>query len=417
MDSPTRTTAVQQAIPYTARPALVADKKIGAVDRSGSPPRIVVCARPETTKSYCPGWRDGMSGYDDAFRNGCAAMEAGKSDEAAGLFERALEARPGDADALYRKGRLLAEQNRDAEALECFDGMPDGDGRALHGKGAMLASMGHHRKAISYYERALEIDPGDAYARDGKDASLADLKKYGWEWCKRGDLYEMIGTVPDPSLLFHGLRPFTGSDSWDAMERCEETLESNPDDITALYDKACLLAGDGSPKGGFAPPPEHGCIVWPADGRADGLACFDRVLELDPGNLRALQNRGSLLAMLDREEEALACFERVLEGKPDDHRALFCKGYALDRLGRGGEAVGYFDRALEAVPGHPDMLDKKGHALAWLGRYGEALGCFEMLRAAHPGKWRHWHNKATILIEMDRIREAVECIDGEPGIE
>ena len=358
-----------------------------------------------------------MTGYDDSVRNGCAAVEAGKSDEAVGWFDRALEARPGDADALYRKGLLLVEQNRDGEALKCFDGMPDGDGRALHGKGAMLASMGCHRKAISYYDRALEIDPGDAGAREGRDASLADLKKYGWEWCKRGDLYEMIGTVPDPSLLFHGLRPFTGSDSWDAMERCEETLESNPDDITALYDKACLLAGDGSPKGGFAPPPEHGCIVWPADGRADGLACFDRVLELDPGNLRALQNRGALLVMLNREEEALTCFEKVLEGKPDDHRALFCKGYVLDRLGRYGDAVEYFDRALGMVPGHHDVLDKKGHALAWLEKYEEALGCFEKLCATNPGEYRHWHHKMLMLVEMDRIREAVECIDGAPDIE
>ncbi|MDA7949700.1 MAG: AAA domain-containing protein, partial [Hyphomicrobiaceae bacterium] len=356
---------------------------------------------------------DGMAGYDDLFKNGRLAAEAKKFEVATGWLDRALDKRPGDPDALYRKGLLLVERGLHAEALRCFDSCPKKDGRTLHGKGAILAKLGYHRRAISYYDRALEINPDAANVQTSKDASLADLKKHGREWCKRGDLHKMEAAGPDPTLLLHGRLTSAAMDGKKAMAWCERALGANPDDASALYDKGCLLAWDEIRAGSFATPPGAGYAASPDDSREDALACFDRVLDLAPRDLHAQHNRGALLVMLDRHEEALACFEKVLEAEPDDRPALFCKGYVLDRLGRGGDAVKHFDRVLETLPSHPDVLAKKGHALAWLGRYEEALGCFERLRMAHPDKPLHRLHMTIMLVEMDRIREAIECIGDE----
>ncbi|MDA7997233.1 MAG: AAA domain-containing protein [Nitrosopumilus sp.] len=350
----------------------------------------------------------GMADYHDLFKNGCLAAEARKFKVATGWFDRALDKKPDDCNALYRKGMLLVEQGQNEEAFDYFDGMQDKGGRAplrkaligkaLVGKGVMLAKLGYHRKAISYYDRALKIDPGDSDAQESKDASHGYLEKY--DGTKRGDLYKMIVTEPDPSLLFHGRRLSEGMDDGEAAALCKKELEKNPNDILSLYDKGCLFVASG--------------------GRKDfelALDYFKRVMELDPDDMHALHNKGSLLVKMNHYEDALACFEEVLKREPGDYQTLFCKGYVLDRLERRKEAVECFEKVLEVVPNNPEVLDKNGHALARLGRYKKALICFEKLCKERPKDRRHRDHKAIMLVEMDRIREAIKCIGQEPYIE
>ena len=49
----------------------------------------------------------------------------------------------------------------------------------------------------------------------------------------------------------------------------------------------------------------------------DALMCFDRVLQMQPDNVRAHNNRGSALQRLDRTAEAEAAFRRAVALDPD----------------------------------------------------------------------------------------------------
>ena len=53
----------------------------------------------------------------------------------------------------------------------------------------------------------------------------------------------------------------------------------------------------------------------------EALECFDRAVELDPGNARAHSGKGDVLHALGREAEALECFDRAVELDPDNARA------------------------------------------------------------------------------------------------
>ena len=75
------------------------------------------------------------------------------------------------------------------------------------------------------------------------------------------------------------------------------------------------------------------------------LERFDRVLELEPGNLHALYGRGKALLKEKRPEEALACAEQALRlapMHPEVWKARFNKAFAFSQLQRD---LGIFEMA------------------------------------------------------------------------
>ncbi|MCG3126223.1 MAG: Beta-barrel assembly-enhancing protease [Phycisphaerae bacterium] len=89
-------------------------------------------------------------------------QELRKFDEAASHFEKALEARPDDAQALTGLGMCLMKLNRPAEAIERFDASiraTPGFARAYLQKAGALAAAGDLDQAAALLRRTLELDP------------------------------------------------------------------------------------------------------------------------------------------------------------------------------------------------------------------------------------------------------------------
>ena len=106
--------------------------------------------------------------------------------------------------------------------------------------------------------------------------------------------------------------------------------------------------------------------------------CFDRALELEPGEEVVLRNNaetlvelgvrseclselrlpyrdwcalGLAMGDLERYEEALVCFDKALELKVDNERTWYNKGVTLSNLGKFEDALECYNRALRLNPG------------------------------------------------------------------
>jgi predicted O-linked N-acetylglucosamine transferase (SPINDLY family) len=88
---------------------------------------------------------------------------AGRLDEAAGEYRRAVECDSGLRQAWYNLGCLLNEQDREAEALECFQQAvrlaPD-HAAAHHNLAQSLFNLGNTDEAIAHYRRAVALGGG-----------------------------------------------------------------------------------------------------------------------------------------------------------------------------------------------------------------------------------------------------------------
>ncbi len=85
-------------------------------------------------------------------------------------------------------------------------------------------------------------------------------------------------------------------------------------------------------------------------------------------------------------EEAISYFDKILEKDPQNTKALTNKGVALGSLERTLEAISQFDKVLEIDPNNLDALNNKGAALVKLEKYDEALLYFDRILAIDPEK-------------------------------
>jgi tetratricopeptide (TPR) repeat protein len=106
------------------------------------------------------------------------------------------------------------------------------------------------------------------------------------------------------------------------------------------------------------------------------LAEFNRAVEMDPGYAWAFSNRGRVYWAMGRHNEALADFTRAIDLDPGYARALASRGLGYLAIGRHDEALTDLTRAIDIDPGYAWAIARRGQAYLALGRYGEAIADF-----------------------------------------
>ena len=98
---------------------------------------------------------------------------------------------------------------------------------------------------------------------------------------------------------------------------------------------------------------------------AEAIACYDKVIELDPRSKAAWVNKALVSAHLDKHEEALTCYEEAIRIDPTYARSWFNKGVTCIRLKKIPEAVACFEEAVRLDPTDEIAKRNKTKALQW----------------------------------------------------
>jgi len=119
-------------------------------------------------------------------------------------------------------------------------------------------------------------------------------------------------------------------------------------------------------------------------------------------------------------EEALEFFDQVLEMNPENADAWNNKGVALYGMGRPEEALICYDRALATDPENREALRNRAFVLRAMARFEEALEAYEKIIYDEP-EASDFRNLATVLVGMGLLEEALgalmEASNIEPSIE
>ena len=236
-------------------------------------------------------------------------------------------------------------------------------------------------------------------------------RRYGSFEELRGELIEIYHALPEEQRVF-GERyvvkgkkePLTAID-WGNKGVSLDAL-GKPQEAIACYDRVLEIdprdAGAWSNKG----------VALGTLGRYDeAIACLDRALEIDPRDAKAWSNKGLALRNLGRHKEVIACLDRALEIDPGYAEAWSNKGVTLGALGRRNEAITSYDRALEIDPRSTIAWSNKGLALGALGRYQEAMDCHDRALEIDPRDAVVWGSKGNALGNLGRYQEAIDCLD------
>ena len=179
------------------------------------------------------------------------------------------------------------------------------------------------------------------------------------------------------------------------------------------------------------------------------LACYDKVIEMQPdfyeawinrskvldrlgryqeattnyytaialqsGNKKVLLNHwhniGYDLANLGQHEEAIAAYNKALKIDPKFHISWNGLGSALRELGRNTEAIAALEKALEIEPEDHFALNNLGNALNDLGRNTEAIAAFETALEIDPKYHIALNGLGNALKDLGRSSEAIAAYE------
>jgi tetratricopeptide (TPR) repeat protein len=154
------------------------------------------------------------------------------------------------------------------------------------------------------------------------------------------------------------------------------------------------------------------------------LEIYDKMIEADPGDTNAWENKSSVLISMGRVEEAISVMDSAIEKNPDSPEAWNSKGFTLITIasgaqsggtGRYNESLRAFDKALELNA----TINKTG-AESWRGKgvvysdlenYSEALKCFDKATEVDPLYGLAWRSKGILLLKMGRPEESIQALD------
>lgn len=141
------------------------------------------------------------------------SMGSGQGEEGMKVIDQWIEHNPNSTQAWLYKGFLEAQMQRPEEALKAFDKLielqPEEESNYV-GRGQMLYELGRYEEAIEAFDKSASIDPTRADVKGMKASSLAKLGKYN-----------------------------------EALVMMNNILEHSPDDVTSIYNRACIYSLQG----------------------------------------------------------------------------------------------------------------------------------------------------------------------------
>ena len=251
---------------------------------------------------------------------------------AAQSWRRVLEMLPRRAGTWFELGRCLAEQNREAEALEALrrgSRLAPGSVEALTAQAQLLARQAKYGEAIGVYERALGLKPYWSPAHLGLGKAL-EASGRGTE-AQRHFRQALQDRVYTPEAL-QALARFCFERGWlgEAVTNFNDALLLHPADAATHVNLGVTLAMLGR--------------------RLEAQRHYAEALRLDPSLAEAHVRLGFELGRQGDDAGATEHFAAAVRLKPNFVEARLNLGIALRNRHREAEALAQFQEALRLDP-------------------------------------------------------------------
>jgi tetratricopeptide (TPR) repeat protein/peroxiredoxin len=262
-----------------------------------------------------PGITDTIEFGRNYLAYGSVFFQRGYMDQARSAFQIALRDDPSSAEALYGMGSVYLDEQKTAEARDCFAralklraSYPDTSANSWNNLGLLAAREGRPDEAVRCFQEALKSSPDHLIALDNMGSAYRQQKR--WD---------------------------------DARKTYERALEVNPDDPEANYGLGMVFAQNDDTERAFE--------------------SLQRALKLRPAYPEALNNLGILYLRTHRRDEAVASFEECIRVAPEFDQSYLnlARVYAIEDATEKARAV--LLELLKQRPGHEQaktMIEQLG---------------------------------------------------------
>lgn len=303
--------------------------------------------------------------------------------------------------------------------------------------GSLLASDGNPDNAISWFDRAIAVDPTYAVAQYHRAAALLEAGRpteavlaaqslLSKDSSPSFDLELLLGralsaTHNDPEALKHlhraaQLQPEEHPPQAQyalalALQASGDPASALPWFAAALETKSGLLLNDNSPFVNYA-------LARVQTGDADGaITLYARALARGPDSATLREDYGAAFLQTARVDEAISQFRAGLTLEPSSALLHYDLGLALKLQDDLAGALSEFERATALDPHLPDPAYTLGVIYMQQGKFPEAAASLRRAITLQPGNGDAWALLGSVLKESDHLDEAANALEHAIAIE
>jgi tetratricopeptide (TPR) repeat protein len=316
-----------------------------------------------------------------------------KFDQAAKFYKKVIDIDPGYTTAYYNLG-LLERINKEFKESEKYFlktiELDPKDFEAYYSLALVAHDSKDFKKAINYIEKCLLLNPAyiNAYFQkaityEAMSQPEESLKCYNK--ILEIDPYNQIA-YKNLGYIFKTLQNFP-----EAEKNFQKALQLNRDDHEPYYDLG-VLANDQN-KYRDAIPFFDKCLTLKPDyinaliEKAYAFSnlrevdeaneCYEKVLEIDPGNKIALEGINVLKENINR-------LVNSIRDNPQDYESMYALGVIANNERNFGKAINYFDNVLSLKPDHVNALIEKAYAYNSINQNDNSIICYNKILEIDP---------------------------------
>lgn len=330
-----------------------------------------------------------------------------------------------EAARLHQAGDRAAAEKIYREILFQEPDNPD----AHHLLGVIRCQEKRFAEALPYLERAVELVPGFAEARQNLGKALRQLKRHDEA---ATHMAEAVRLKPDSAeaLADHGntLRRQGKFQEAEAMLRralalapnhvpawlgLAETLrDAKPEEALAAYRRAVELAPD-NPAGWN----NLGTLLKSRNDTAGARAALEQAVQVKPDFAEGWNNLANLLLDIGEKDAAVRHYREAIHLRPDFHEAHNNLGNALKDQGDTAAAVAAYLESARIRPDFAEAYSNMGNALLDANDYPGALAAYRKALDLKPDFLAALNNLAGAHVAFGAMDAAMAVFDAALAID
>jgi len=267
----------------------------------------------------------------------------------------------------------------------------DSSAEAYLKEGNLWMGKGQLDRAISNFNKALEIDPRYAEAYNDRGVAYANKGQYNEAI---SDFDKALQITPRDAEVYNN-------------RAVAYELKGQHDRAISDYNKALQI----NPR--LAEAYSNRGNVYARKGLYDqAIADYNKALQINPKYAKAYNNRGAAYNKKGQHEQAITDYTQAIEIDPRYAHAYENRGQAYRKKGLYDRAISDVTKALQINPRLARAYNTLGLAYADKGQYERAIIDYDkalQISQAHP--WAYY-NKALACERLGRVKEAIEAYQG-----
>lgn len=249
----------------------------------------------------------------------------------------------------------------------------------------VLLDAGEVEKAITYFEKAEQLNPQNEELYLGKGLAYAGMENF--KDAEKTFKKALLVNKKCGEAYFHlGCMAGLSGDYAQAVKHLEAALANGFDNAQTYM--------------------TLGLVYQDQDNPNMALRNYNKGLQLEPSNIDIQIQKCNLLIQGDRKEEALEALNHMVHNCPDYFEGYHMKCRVLSELSRYDEAVEVLNKGLEMFPGELGFEVDKAKLLVTQNKLNEAQKLLEEIEKKDDGDW-----KRDILLEQVRIAGIQENVE------